>query len=186
MIEQRKIKTSNYVLNVVLSLFLIVFGSIVYLNVPTYLAKSNTLKQHKIIVSQYDATMKEIQLASQKFKKIDNESKIMNEVLNISEQYHKVVTETPKIVPKGVKIEKIEFTDKDHATFEGHALTDYDLNVFLENLRLAIGNPDIADLNFAELDPGVNEEESSNEQDADNDNTDNIELFRKFKIKVNL
>ena len=186
LIEQRKIKTSNYVLNVVLSLFLIVFGSIVYLNVPTYLAKSNTLKQHKIIVSQYDATMKEIQLASQKFKKIDNESKIMNEVLNISEQYHKVVTETPKIVPKGVKIEKIEFTDKDHATFEGHALTDYDLNVFLENLRLAIGNPDIADLNFAELDPGVNEEESSNEQEADNDNTDNIELFRKFKIKVNL
>ena len=118
----------------------------------TWLKIKYTLKEHKLVVSKYDSTMKEIQAASKKFKKIENDSKIMNEVLNMSEQYHEVVTETPKIVPKGVKIEKIEFTDKDHATFEGHALTDYDLNVFLENLRLAIGNPDIADLNFAELD----------------------------------
>ena len=111
----------------------------------------------------------------------------MNEVLNMSGQYHKVVTETPNIVPKGVKIEKIEFADRDHATFEGHALTDYDLNVFLENLRLVIGNPDISDLNFAELiDLNEQDDEDSNEQDAENDDGKDIELFRKFIIKVNL
>lgn len=186
LIEQRKIKTSNYVLNMVLSLFLVIFGSIVYLNVPTYLAKSKTLKEHKIIVNQYDNAMKEIQIANQKFRNIDKESKIMNEVLNMSGQYHKVVTETPNIVPDGVKIEKIEFADKDHAIFEGHALTDYDLNVFLENLRLAIGNPDISDLNFAELQQELNQQDQTNEQDADNNDGDKIELFRKFKIQVNL
>ena len=156
------------------------------MNVPTYLAKSKTLKEHKIIVNQYDNAMKEIQIANQKFRNIDKESKIMNEVLNMSGQYHKVVTETPNIVPDGVKIEKIEFADKGHAIFEGHALTDYDLNVFLENLRLAIGNPDISDLNFAELQQELNQQDQTNEQDADNNDGDKIELFRKFKIQVNL
>ena len=186
LMEQRKIRTSNYVLNLVLSFFLVVFGSIVYLNVPTYLQKAKTLKEHKLVVSKYDSTMKEIQAASKKFKKIENDSKIMNEVLNMSGQYHKVVTETPNIVPKGVKIKKIEFADKDHAIFEGHALTDYDLNVFLENLRLAIGNPDISDLNFAELTVEGENDDTVSEQDSESDNGEDIELFRKFIIKVNL
>ena len=51
---------------------------------------------------------------------------------------------------------------------------------------MAIGNPDISDLNFAELTVEGENDDTVSEQDSESDNGEDIELFRKFIIKVNL
>ncbi len=46
----------------------------------------------------------------------------------------------------------MEYIKNDSVIFyEGYALTDYDLNIFINNLRKNVGNPDITNLSLAEL-----------------------------------
>ena len=84
--------------------------------------------------------MKEIQSISGNFKKIDNDMKLASEVQNSTNQYYKLILNTPMIVPEGVKLNKLQFAET-KAIFEGHAVTDYDLNIFVENIRETIGKP---------------------------------------------
>jgi len=62
--------------------------------------------------------------------------------------------------------------------YEGHALTDYDLNVFIENIKTNIGDPDITILNLSVVSPQTSTTDNNEEA-----NTINL---RNFKIKVNL
>jgi hypothetical protein len=71
--------------------------------------------------------------------------------------------------------------------YEGYALTDYDLNLFLKNIKNKIGNPDITNLSLAEFTETVDiiNEGSEDVQQIIPSSADVLKL-RNFKIKVEL
>jgi hypothetical protein len=90
-----------------------------------------------------------------------------------------LIFETANSVPRGVEIKAIEFTNSEATIYyEGHALTDYDLNVFIENIKTNIGDPDITMLNQSVVSPQTST--------TDNNEKVNTLSLRNFKIKVNL
>jgi hypothetical protein len=167
---------------------LFIFSGLIALNLPVYFEKSKVLKQHPNVVQQYDQKLNEIKNISGKFKKIEADSKLANEVQSANNEYYKLVKNTPSIVPEGVKLNKLEFLDN-QAVFEGHAVTDYDLNMFVQNIRDTIGRPDITKLNVAVIlnddtqsAPIEQSESASNNQQL----SQNTSSFRNFKIEVDL
>ena len=187
-LENNKIKTSNYLLNSITVLLLFIFSGLIALNLPVYFEKSKVLKQHPSVVQKYDQTLNEIKNISGKFKKIEADTKLAGEVQNANNEY-KLVKNTPSIVPEGVKLNKLEFLDN-QAVFEGHAVTDYDLNMFVQNIRDTIGRPDITKLNIAVL---LNDNSQSapieQSESASTNNqqvSQNSSSFRNFKIEVDL
>ena len=54
----------------------------------------------------------------------------------------------PNFVPDGVQIKKVEYKQNDYAIFDGQAISDIDLNIFLENLRNNLGTPDINNISI--------------------------------------
>ena len=188
-LENNKIKTSNYLLNSITVVLLFIFSGLIALNLPVYFEKSKVLKQHPKLVQQYDQKLNEIKNISGKFKKIEADSKLANEVQSANNEYYKLVKNTPSIVPEGVKLNKLEFLDN-QAVFEGHAVTDYDLNMFVQNIRDTIGRPDITKLNVAVI---LNDDAQSapleQNESASNNNqqiSQNTSSFRNFKIEVDL
>ena len=184
-----RIKASNYLLNMITVCLLVVFSAVIFLNFPVYLEKSKKLKQHPFIVKNYDNKLKEIQIISSNFKKIDKDIKLASEVQSSTNQYYKLILNTPEIVPQGVKLNKLQFADA-KATFEGHAVTDYDLNIFVENIREIIGKPDVTSLNIAIVDNNndTNDDPIISEQGEElNQNfAINGDIFRNFVIEVSL
>ena len=188
-LENNKIKTSNYLLNSITVLLLFIFSGLIALNLPVYFEKSKVLKQHPSVVQKYDQTLNEIKKISGKYKKIEADTKLASEVQNVNNEYYKLVKNTPSIVPDGVKLNKLEFLDN-QAVFEGHAITDYDLNMFVQNIRDTIGRPDITKLNIAVI---VNDDSQSapieQSESTSNNNqqvSQNTSSFRNFKIEVDL
>ena len=95
------------------------------------------------------------------------------------DRYSQLIFETANSVPRGVEIKAIEFTNSEATIYyEGHALTDYDLNVFIENIKTNIGDPDITMLNQSVVSPQTST--------PDNNEKVNTLSLRNFKIKVNL
>ena len=90
-LENNKIKTSNYLLNSITVLLLFIFSSLIALNLPVYFEKSKVLKQHPNVVQQYDQKLNEIKNISGKFKKIEADSKLANEVQSSNNEYYKLV-----------------------------------------------------------------------------------------------
>ena len=176
-------------MNLVTVFLLVIFSAIIFLNFPIYLEKSKTLKEHPLIAKKYDQSLKEIQSISGNFKKIDNDMKLASEVQNSTNQYYKLILNTPMIVPEGVKLNKLQFAET-KAIFEGHAVTDYDLNIFVENIRETIGKPDVTNLDIAVVnndnsisdDPVVSEQGEELSQGI----VLNGDVFRNFIIEVNL
>lgn len=188
-IDNNRIKTSNYFLNLVTVFLLVIFSAIIFLNFPIYLEKSKTLKEHPLIAKKYDQSLKEIQSISGNFKKIDNDMKLASEVQNSTNQYYKLILNTPMIVPEGVKLNKLQFAET-KAIFEGHAVTDYDLNIFVENIRETIGKPDVTNLDIAIVnnDSSINDDPVISEQGEEINQEIVLKgnIFRNFVIEVNL
>jgi len=188
-IDNNKIKTSNYFLNLITVFLLVIFSAIIFLNYPVYIEKSKTLQQHPSIVQEYDRKLKEIQSINGGFKKIDKNIKLANEVQGYTNQYYKLILNTPEIVPQGVKLNKLQFAET-KAIFEGHAVTDYDLNIFVENIRETIGKPDVTSLNVAIVNNknDFNDDLINSEQGAElnQEFVVNGDTFRNFVIEVSL
>jgi len=70
--------------------------------------------------------------------------------------------------------------------YEGYALTDYDLNIFINNLRKNVGNPDITNLSLAELSQEKNIDLTPEGSQSNVDTVANVLKLRNFKIKVDL
>ena len=47
-----------------------------------------------------------------------------------------------------MQIKKVEYKQNDYAIFDGQAISDIDLNIFLENLRNNLGTPDINNISI--------------------------------------
>ena len=105
-----------------------------------------------------------------------------------TDNFSKIIIETPKIVPNGVELQKVDYIKNDSVVFyEGYALTDYDLNLFLNNIKKRVGNPDITSLSLAELTETI---EINNEGDEEDQQiivpSEDVLKLRNFKIKVEL
>jgi hypothetical protein len=132
--------------------------------------------------------MEEIKTSSSKVKKIEKEKELAEKLIVKTDNFSKIIIETPKIVPNGVELLKVDYIRNDSVVFyEGYALTDYDLNLFLKNIKKKIGNPDITTLSLAEFTETIDiiNEGSEDDQQIISSSADVLNL-RNFKIKVEL
>ena len=188
LINNRKIQATSGSLSMVLILLLLIFSSIIGLNIPKYLEKNQLLASHPAIVNDYNSLMEEIKTSSSKVKKIEKEKELAEKLIVKTDNFSKIIIETPKIVPNGVELQKVDYIKNDSVVFyEGYALTDYDLNLFLNNIKKRVGNPDITSLSLAELTETI---EINNEGDEEDQQiivpSEDVLKLRNFKIKVEL
>ena len=188
LINNRKIQATSGSLSMVLILLLLIFSSIIGLNIPKYLEKNQLLASHPAVVNNYNSLMEEIKTSSSKVKKIEKEKELAEKLIVKTDNFSKIIIETPKIVPNGVELQKVDYIKNDSAVFyEGYALTDYDLNLFLNNIKKRVGNPDITSLSLAELTETI---EINNEGDEEDQQiivpSEDVLKLRNFKIKVEL
>ncbi len=188
LINNRKIQATSGSLSMVLILLLLIFSSIIGLNIPKYLEKNQLLASHPAIVNDYNSLMEEIKTSSSKVKKIEKEKELAEKLIVKTDNFSKIIIETPKIVPNGVELQKVDYIKNDSVVFyEGYALTDYDLNLFLNNIKKRVGNPDITSLSLAELTETI---EINNEVDEEDQQiivpSEDVLKLRNFKIKVEL
>ena len=188
LINNRKIQATSGSLSMVLILLLLIFSSIIGLNIPKYLEKNQLLASHPAIVNDYNSLMEEIKTSSSKVKKIEKEKELAEKLIVKTDNFSKIIIETPKIVPNGVELQKVDYIKNDSVVFyEGYALTDYDLNLFLNNIKKRVGNPDITSLSLAELAETI---EINNEGDEEDQQiivpSEDVLKLRNFKIKVEL
>ncbi|WP_440693065.1 hypothetical protein [Candidatus Pelagibacter sp. HIMB1695] len=188
LINNRKIQATSGSLSIVLILLLLIFSSIIGLNIPKYLEKNQLLASHPAVVNDYNSLMEEIKTSSSKVKKIEKEKELAEKLIVKTDNFSKIIIETPKIVPNGVELQKVDYIKNDSVVFyEGYALTDYDLNLFLNNIKKRVGNPDITSLSLAELTETI---EINNEGDEEDQQiivpSEDVLKLRNFKIKVEL
>ena len=188
LINNRKIQATSGSLSMVLILLLLIFSSIIGLNIPKYLEKNQLLVSHPAVVNDYNSLMEEIKTSSSKVKKIEKEKELAEKLIVKTDNFSKIIIETPKIVPNGVELQKVDYIKNDSVVFyEGYALTDYDLNLFLNNIKKRVGNPDITSLSLAELTETI---EINNEGDEEDQQiivpSEDVLKLRNFKIKVEL
>ena len=183
----RKIQSINFTLSFVLVLFLIMFTSIIGLNFPTYLQKNKILASHSTVVKNYNSLMEDLKSSNSKSAKIEKEKKLAEKLIVKNDNFSNLVLKTSKIVPEGVELKKMEYIKNDSVIFyEGYALTDYDLNIFINNLRKNVGNPDITNLSLAELSQEKNIDSTPEGSQSNVDTVANVLKLRNFKIKVDL
>ena len=188
LINNRKIQATSGSLSMVLILLLLIFSSIIGLNIPKYLEKNQLLASHPVVVNDYNSLMEEIKTSSSKVKKIEKEKELAEKLIVKTDNFSRIIIETPKIVPNGVELQKVDYIKNDSVVFyEGYALTDYDLNLFLNNIKKRVGNPDITSLSLAELTETI---EINNEGDEEDQQiivpSEDVLKLRNFKIKVEL
>ena len=186
--NNRKIQATSGSLSMVLILLLLIFSSIIGLNIPKYLEKNQLLASHPAVVNDYNTLMEEIKTSSSKVKKIEKEKELAEKLIVKTDNFSKIIIETPKIVPNGVELQKVDYIKNDSVVFyEGYALTDYDLNLFLNNIKKRVGHPDITSLSLAELTETI---EINNESDEEDQQiivpSEDVLKLRNFKIKVEL
>ena len=186
--NNRKIQATSGSLSIVLILLLLIFSSIIGLNIPKYLEKNQLLASHPVVVNDYNSLMEEIKTSSSKVKKIEKEKELAEKLIVKTDNFSRIIIETPKIVPNGVELQKVDYIKNDSVVFyEGYALTDYDLNLFLNNIKKRVGNPDITSLSLAELTETI---EINNEGDEEDQQiivpSEDVLKLRNFKIKVEL
>ena len=188
LINNRKIQATSGSLSMLLILLLLIFSSIIGLNIPKYLEKNQLLASHPAVVNDYNSLMEEIKTSSSKVKKIEKEKELAEKLIVKTDNFSRIIIETPKIVPNGVELQKVDYIKNDSVVFyEGYALTDYDLNLFLNNIKKRVGNPDITSLSLAELTETI---EINNEGDEEDQQiivpSEDVLKLRNFKIKVEL
>ena len=188
LINNRKIQATSGSLSMVLMLFLLIFSTIMGLNIPKYLEKNQLLTSHPALVKEYNSLMEEIKTSSSKVKKIEKEKELAEKLIVKTDNFSKIIIETPQIVPTGVELQKVDYIKNDSVVFyEGYALTDYDLNLFLKNIKNKIGNPDITNLSLAEFTETVDiTNEGSNDVQQIIPSSADVLKLRNFKIKVEL
>ena len=187
-IKNKKIKTQNRFLNMITLLFLVLFSSIIGLKAPEYINKSRIVNEYQTTVSLYDQIYEDIKNKNVHIQKIDLEKKLASKILTDKDQFAWLIAQTPSIVPKGVKIDKIEYQKGEHVTFQGVALSDVDLNEFLKNLSETLGNSELTTMSMAEV--NLDQEiETSQEKEGEVEqmtSLSNSVRLKNFSIKVNL
>ena len=63
------------------------------------------------------------------------------------DEFAVLIAKTPSLVPGGIIINKIEYKKEDYAVYHGNALSDIDLNIFLEQLKKNVGKSELTTMN---------------------------------------
>ena len=98
---------------------------------------------------------------------------------------------TPSLVPNGIIINKIEYKKADYAVFHGDALSDIDLNIFLERLKKNIGRSELTTMNEAVIsvyeENSIIQNQENETQNNSNQSLNNVTIkAKKFSITINL
>ena len=147
-IRNRKIKIQNYVLNLITISFLILFSSIITFNIPQYVKNTRIVNNHLKVIKLHNSIYEDIKNKKIKIEKIKTEKQIAQTVLGKKkDEFAVLIAKTPSLVPGGIIINKIEYKKEDYAVYHGNALSDIDLNIFLERLKKNIGRSELTTMN---------------------------------------
>tara|TARA_B100000749_G_C18118642_1_gene338872 strand:- start:159 stop:587 length:429 start_codon:yes stop_codon:yes gene_type:complete len=123
-----------------------------------------------------------------KISKINSEKQLAKKVLGKRDEFAGLIIKTPSLVPSGIEINRIEYKKEDYAVFEGNALSNIDLNIFLEKLKKNIGKSELTTMNETEIvisQEGTESEEEEIEQEGDQSASYSIKA-KNFSIKIDL
>ena len=149
-IRNRKIKIQNYILNLITISFLILFSSIIAFNIPQHIKNTRIVNNHLKVIKLHDSIYEDIKNKKIKIEKIKSEKQIAQTVLGKKkDEFAGLIVKTPSLVPGGIIIDKIEYKKEDYAVYYGNALSDIDLNIFLERLKKNIGRSELTAMNKA-------------------------------------
>ena len=190
-IRNRKIKINNYLLNSVTIVLLILFSSIIAINVPQFIKNSRIVNNYQKVMQVHAKIYSDIKNKNAKISKINSEKQLAKKVLGKRDEFAGLITKTPSLVPSGIEINRIEYKKEDYAVFEGNALSDIDLNIFLEKLKKNIGKSELTTMNETEIvisQEGAQSEEEEpdgTEQEGGQSASYSIKA-KKFSIKIDL
>ena len=95
------------------------------------------------------------------------------------------------MVPNGIIINKIEYKKADYAIFHGDAISDIDLNIFLERLKKNVGRSELSTMNEVVIsiyeENNITENQENETQDSSDQSLNNVFIKAKnFSITINL
>jgi uncharacterized protein YjgD (DUF1641 family) len=192
-IRNRKIKIQNYLLNLITISFLILFSSIITFNIPQYIKNARIVNNHQKVIQLHDSIYEDIKNKNILIKEIKIKKQLAQKILGKKkDEFAKLMLITPSMVPSGILINKIEYKRADYAVYHGNALSDIDLNTFLERLKKNLGRSELTTMNEAVI--TVSEEnnsaeiqENDSEFDVPDQSLNNLTIKAKsFSITVNL
>ena len=191
-IRNRKIKIQNYVLNLISISFLILFSSIIAFNIPQYIKNARIVNNHLKVIKLHNSIYEDIKNKKIKIEKIKSEKQIAQTVLGKKkDEFARLIVKTPSLVPGGIIINKIEYKKEDYAVYHGNALSDIDLNIFLERLKKDVGRSELTTMNEAVIsiyeENNIIQNQENETQDNSNQSLNNITIKAKnFSITINL
>ena len=187
-IRNRKIKINNYLLNSVTIVFLILFSSIIAINIPQFIKNSKIVNNYQKVMQAHEKIYSDIKNKNAKISKINSEKQLAKKVLGKRDEFAGLIIKTPSLVPSGIEINRIEYKKEDYALFEGNALSNIDLNIFLEKLKKNIGKSELTTMNETEIvisKEGAQSEEEEIEQEDGQSASYSIKA-KNFSIKIDL
>lgn len=149
--NNRRVRFSNSFLNGFLIVILLGSVAVIGITFPTYLQKTQTLVTYSQVQKDHENLLKEIATVSSATRKIETDRKLASKIIANKDEFTDLISNTPDIVPAGIEIVKLQYTQDDFAEFNGYALSDTDLNIFLENLRKQLGKAEITKLTIAQV-----------------------------------
>ena len=149
--RNRRIKTQNYLLNSIIISCLILFSSIIGFNIPQYIKNVKIVNGYQKVVQKHENIKKILENKSAVINKVNSAKQRAEKVLGKKDEFAGLIMKTPSLVPSGIEISKIEYKKENFAVFYGQALSDIDLNTFLENLKKTIGKSELTTMNESEI-----------------------------------
>jgi len=149
--NNRRVRFTNSSLNLILILLILTFASLTSQTYPVYLEKANVLINYDKVKKDHDNLIKQIGSATAKTKRLEEKRLLANKIIKNKDEFTQLIIETPSIVPSGIEISKLQYVEDDHAVFNGYALSDEDLNIFLSNLRINIGKPELRTIGITKI-----------------------------------
>ena len=147
-IRNRKIKIQNYLINLITISFLILFSSIIAFNIPQYIKNARIVNNHQKVIQLHDSIYEDIKNKKILIEEIKIEKQLAQKILGKKkDEFAKLMLITPSMVPSGILIKKIEYKRADYAVYHGSALSDIDLNTFLERLKKNLGRSELTTMN---------------------------------------
>ena len=130
---------------------------------------------------------KELQNRNAVIMKVNSAKQIAEKVLGKKDEFAGLIMKTPSLVPSGIEISKIEYKKENFAVFYGQALSDIDLNNFLESLKKTIGKSELTTMNESEIPiyKGNNVIQNQGEEAGQSLKSSTIKA-KSFSIKIDL
>ena len=102
-------------------------------------------------MQKHENIKKILENKSAAINKVNSAKKRAEKVLGKKDEFAGLIMKTPSLVPSGIEISKIEYKKENFAIFYGQALSDIDLNTFLESLKKTMGKSELTTMRESEI-----------------------------------